>query len=422
MSEQFLEINSKAAKGRILLICMMIFALVFAWLSVRWQFGAMLGELTSVSDPNLKTAAEAAKNLAPDNPSANWLAANADSSGEQTADYETVVRLAPNDFRWWIELGRAAEQDGNLKKAEQAFRRAAELAPEYAYPRWQLGNFYLRQNRGDEAFTELKKAADSNDTYPAQVFAIAWDFYGQDSAKLVQIAGDSVNAKKGLVNFYIAKDRPADALGVFNSLPDAERKTVNNFTKLLTELTFQKRFFKAAEEFAAQSGIDADAKIGAITNGGFEREISAADATYFNWKLNPAEKIEIKTDATQKREGSRSLRVVFTGFANSYLGNVVQFVAVEPNGKYRLSFWAKAENLKSAGTPNIEIVNANDDKMIVAGKPLAVGSSDWQATELEFTAPENCQGITVKIGRAFCGEQCPISGTLWLDDFKLVKN
>ncbi len=422
MSENFLELNSKAVKGRILLISAAIFALIFLWFAARWQFGSMLGELTSLSDPNLKAAAEAAKSLAPDSPSANWLAANADSSGEQTANYETVVRLAPNNFRWWIELGRAAEQDGNLDKAEKSLRRAAELAPEYADPRWQLGNFYLRQNRGGEAFAELKKAADNNDLYPAQVFATAWDFYAQDSAKLNQIAGNSVNAKKGLVSFYIAKDRPADALEVFNTLPDEDRKTVNNYTKLLTELTFQKRFFKTAEEFAAQSGIDAEAKIGTLSNGGFEREIVSADATYFNWKLTPAEKIEIKTDATQKREGNRSLRVVFTGFAGSYVGNVIQFAAVEPNGKYRLSFSAKTENLKSAGTPNIEIVNANDDQMIAASKPLANGSSDWQTTELEFAAPENCQGITVKIGRAFCGEQCAISGTLWLDDFRLVKN
>ena len=36
-----------------------------------------------------------------------------------------------------------------------------------------------------------------------------------------------------------------------------------------------------------------------------------------------------------------------------------------PNKKYRLSFWVKTENLKSAGTPDLEIVNANQVKLAI---------------------------------------------------------
>src|SRR5437667_194962 len=66
--------------------------------------------------------------------------------------FEDTVRLSPYDYRWWIDLGHSLEQAEKLDRAESAFKRSVELAPYYAFPHWQLGNFYLRQKRGDEAF------------------------------------------------------------------------------------------------------------------------------------------------------------------------------------------------------------------------------------------------------------------------------
>lgn len=422
MSEQIQIINSKTVKARFITILAIILTLIFAWFAVRNQIGDMLADLTSPGDPNVQAAAAAAKGFAPNDPLANWLAASVGKNEDAIPAFEQVVRLAPYDFRWRVELARAYEQAGETEKAEQSFKRAVELAPAYAYPRWQAGNFYLRQNRGDEAFAELKKASVNNDLYPEQVFAIAWDYYNQNIGKINEIAGDSLDAKKGLIKFYINKNRPADALDVFNTISAADKIADPVFSKFITEISFQKRFFRASQEFARQSGIDAESKNGAITNGGFEREIVEPDATYFNWKLVSSEKLGIKTDATQKHEGNRSLRVVFSGFADAYTGNVRQFAAVEPSGKYHLSFWVRTENLKSAGLPNVEIINADDDKSIAVSKSFPGGSNDWQQVEIDFAAPENCEGVTVKIGRAYCGEQCTIYGTIWLDDFKLAKN
>ena len=92
--------------------------------------------------------------------------------------FEETVRLSPHDFRWWIEYGRALERAGHPDQAEPAFLEAIWLAPNYAYPHRQLGNFYLRQGRGDEAFTELRLTTTNNQTYRNQVFALAWDYFG----------------------------------------------------------------------------------------------------------------------------------------------------------------------------------------------------------------------------------------------------
>jgi hypothetical protein len=35
--------------------------------------------------------------------------------------------------------------------------------------------------------------------------------------------------------------------------------------------------------------------------------------------------------------------------------------------------------------------------------------------------PAGCDGVTIRTVREPCGEICPISGTMWLDNFSLEK-
>jgi tetratricopeptide (TPR) repeat protein len=421
--------ESKNIKAQVVLVAAAVFALVFGWFAVTRQLGSMLAELTPPSSPSAEQIADAAVNYAPRDPLSKWLEASAERNiptsekiNSSLVLFEEVVRLSPFDFRWWVELGRAYEQAENYEKAENAFKRAVELAPAYVYPRWSLGNFYLRQNRGDEAFAELKKATLGNTIYREQVYSIAWDYFDRDTAKIEEIAGDSVENRLTLVKFYAVKERAADSLRIWNSLSEEEKNLDPGYAKIVAQGLYDKRFYRSAVEFARQIGTDPEAKAETITNGGFEKPIGDPKETYFGWKIYPAEKAEIKTDVTQKKEGSRSLRVLFTGYSGVNFYNISQAVAVEPKKKYRLSFWLKTENLKSAGTPTVEIINANDDKIITASKPFPTGSNDWQEIALEFTAPENSEGIFVRTSRAFCGESCPIVGTFWIDDFKIVSS
>ena len=429
MKENISSIESKTIKGRVILIASLVFALVFAWFAVSRQIGDMFAEMTPPDAANARQVAETAAVLAPRNPLAAWLAAgvekntlSAEKNEKALALAEDVVRLSPFDFRWWIELGRTYEQAENYDRAEKAFVRAAALAPTYAYPHWQLGNFYLRRNRADEAFAELKKAVADNIVYREQVFSIAWDYYDQDIQKVEQLAGDSPDARTTLVRFYVNKNRAEDAVRVWNTLSEDEKARNEVYLRLIAQVIYEKRFFRSAIEFARQVGTDPDARIETVSNGGFEKNIGAPKDTYFGWKITSAEKVDIKTDSTQKKEGARSLRVVFTGYSGADLdGNIWQLAAMEPQTKYRVSFWLKTENLRSAGTPTIEIVNANDDKIIVSSKPFPVGSSDWQQITLDFATPENSEGILIRTSRAYCGEVCPIVGTFWLDDFRISK-
>ncbi len=417
------QMSVRAAVGFVILL-----TLAFGWFAVRWQIGNMLAELTAPTDPNAKEIAALALRFSPGDPMANWLLAGTrrniftpEGVTETAKSYETIARISPNDYRWWTELGRAREQAEQDDAAEAAYRRAVEIAPHYVYPRWQLGNFFLRQNRSDEAFAELKKTAASDSVYRNQVFSIVWDYYEKDTARLEEIAGDSSSIRAGLAKFYASKQRAEDSLRVWNTLSDEEKSANTAIAKVIAEAFYEKRIFRQSQEFIRELGIEPEARFETVQNGGFESPFGTLKQTYFGWKVVPQEKLEVKFDPSQKHEGRRGLRVSFSGYSEPNLYNIYQYVTVQVAAKYRLTFWLRTENLKSGGTPALEIYNAADDKMIVQSEAFPTGTTDWQQVTLDFTAPANTEAVAIRTIRTFCGAECPIIGTIWYDDFKLEK-
>jgi tetratricopeptide (TPR) repeat protein len=370
-----------------------------------------------------------AVSLAPSDPIANWFAASTEKDiftpekvEKSIAQYENAVRLAPNDFRWWIELGRAYEQAERPEKAETALLRAVELAPHYTFPHWQLGNFYLRQGRDTEAFAELKKAAENNTLYREQVFSIAWDFYEKHTARLELLAGNSSEARASLAKFYAAKERPEDSLRIWETLSADQRQEHEAVAKIIAQALFDKKFYRSSAKFVSSLGIESNAKAETVENAGFEAELRGGEEKiYFGWRVLALEKVRVDRDRNQKREGVFSLRVVFTGFSGIELYNLSQIAALSPETRYRLSFWVRTENLKSAGTPTFEVVNAVDNRIVAVSKAFPNDTNDWQKIEIEFTQPAGSEGAIFRLGRAYCGDACPIVGTIWLDDFNLEK-
>jgi tetratricopeptide (TPR) repeat protein len=425
---QIITVDTRSLPVRAGLVALIFFALIFGWFAITRQLGNMLAELTSPTDSNAAELAALSKKLAPSDPLTSWLTASAagqtfaPANGENPLDdYKETVRLSPFDYRWWIELARAYEQADNAELAEQSYKRAIEIAPAYTYPRWQLGNFYLRQNRSDEAFAELKNAAQKNPVYRMQVFSVIWDFYGQDTTRLEQIAGELPEVKTTLVQFYAGKGRAEDSLRIWNTLSDEEKKEASPFARVVAQSLYEKKFFRSAIGFVSSLGIEPKAKPETVQNGGFEDPISYSDYIYFGWKIAPNEKMEINLDGAQKSEGARSLRVTFKGYNDPHLNNIYQTVVINPGETYTLSFRLKTENLKSAGTPVLDIVNTKDDKIIAASKPFPAGTNDWQEVKIEFTAPAGSEAVSLRTARVFCGDACPLVGTFWYDDFRLVK-
>jgi tetratricopeptide (TPR) repeat protein len=428
VAEQIKFIGTKNAKGKIIAIWLIVLALIFGWFSVSWQIGNMLASLTPPNAPNAKEIAEVAKSLSSRDPMTNWFLGSInnddftpDGLTKSVEMLEQTVRNAPYDYRFWMELGRGYERAERYEQAEKAFQRAVDLAPNYSAVHWQLGNFYLRQDRKTEAIAELRKSAETSSIYSMQVFGTAWDYFDKDTKKLNELAGNQMNVRADLAKFYASKELASESLQIWNTLLPEEKQAKQDVAKIIAQALYEKRFYRSAISFVHQLAIEPEAKAETIQNGGFESPIAEdANKAYFNWKISRLDKVEIKLDSGEKREGKRSLRVNFNGFTGIEVKNIAQVVAVESGKHYVLSFWIKTDNLKSAGTPTIEIVNANDFKIIPTTSPaFPTGTNDWGQVKIEFNAPSSSEGVWIRLDRAYCGDACPIVGTIWLDEFKL---
>lgn len=415
-------------RARVVVGVVIILTLVFAWFATRWQISEMVASIVRRDDPNAVQLADLALRLAPSNPSASKLRAqigeDPTSPDARTAVEiaEETVRLAPNDYRWRLELARMLAQDQQLERAEVELKRAAELAPTYAAVSWHYGNFLLRQERVDEAFAQLKIATAGNGFYRKQVFSLTWEYFGKDVSRLEELAGINTQSRTELAYFFAARGRAEDALRNWKMLSDEEKASNESFLKVMAQGVFEQGHFPQALEFEKQLGLDEEVEAEVITNGSFERNPNSETRSRFSWQtLRNIQKLEIASDQNVKHTGNRSVRVTFRGFDQPLLTTLSQIVVVIPQQRYRLRVWVRTENLKSAGTPMIEVAAACDNKGIARSQPFATGSNDWQEITLDFTAPADCGAISIRTVRQYCGEDCPITGTFWYDDFELQK-
>ena len=415
-------IDTRSSTVRVILAVSILAAVAFAWFAVRWQIGNLLATLTQETDPNIAAVAGIATNWAPGDPAAFSLKAAAGDPAATISSLENAVRLAPYDFRWRTELGRAYEQDEQFGNAEEQLKKGVELAPSYSSAHWHLGNFYLRQEQTDKAVAELKIAAENNIIYREQVFSLVWDFSNKDPAQLETLAGDRPDLLAREAYFFAARGRAEESLRNWNRLSEADKIKNTPLARAMALGLFDQRHFPQALEFAKQYGAEIEAAAETITNGSFEKPVGDNEESRFGWRIARNDpKFEAVADSRVKHEGNRSLRVTFKGFNRAALANIFQTVVVHPGGRYRLRVWVRTENLRSAGMPVIEIVNANDEKPVARSQTFPAGSNDWQQIEVDFTVPANCTGIIIRTIREFCGEDCPITGIFWYDDFEISR-
>lgn len=415
--------------ARIVSIIAIAAVCAFCWFAVRTQIGSLLAEVTSPSRDDALDVAEFAADLAPRDPRPPWLAATKLRQSFTPADLERSVslleeatRLAPNDYLMWTELARGYEQSERFDDAERALRRSIELAPAYAIPHWQMGNFLLRQDRIDEAKVELKRTTETSSAYRDQVYTLAWDFFGKDPARVEELASDSADARANLASFYAQRDAGRDSLRIWNTLSPEQKNYYGFIAKGMARRLYETGFVREALAVARDVGLAKDAQDETVNNGGFEKFIGDYQDTLFGWMIFRGDsKFDASPDSQVKAEGNRSLRVVFRNYVKADLYNIAQIVTVEPSRKYRLTFKLRTDNLRSGGAPYLQIAAVKTNSELAKSEPFPIGSNDWQEIALDFTVPDGVEGVEIRTLRINCGDECPIAGTFWYDDFRLVR-
>jgi hypothetical protein len=232
--------------------------------------------------------------------------------------------------------------------------------------------------------------------------------------------GDSPQVRAALAPFYAVKGKPNDAVRVWRSLTPEQKEEFRIEGEVAARALYEKQNYRASLDLLRDLGVEAP-DLGQVENGSFEGEITNSQENFIGWRAQKVKGVDVTLDAGQRKEGKRSLRLTFNGFSAPNLQVATQYVAVESGARYRLTFWVKTAELKSGGTPFLEVVDARTTKALGASQPFQGGTQDWQQKSVEFTAPSDAEAILIRTARQFCGENCPIVGVVWYDEFKLER-
>jgi tetratricopeptide (TPR) repeat protein len=419
------------AGTRWLLLAPALLAILGAWFAVRWYVGNTVAEYApAVEDGGLDMARLAAR-WAPDDPLTHWrLGAleekvfSAENLADAVREYQMAVTLSPNDYRYWMELGRALEAAGDPDNAEKASRRAVELAPAYSHPRWQFGNVLLREGKMAEAFEQLGHAAEADNLMRPQVFDLAMRVFEGNVDEIARVACTSPSARMQFAIYLVAAKSFDDGMRMWNSTSAADRKQLIDLSKEMRRTLMDAKQYHYA--LALMREIEPEGNLPQpeqFWNGGFENDLKVGSANTFDWVVDSRGSAQVGLDSNA-HSGQKSLRILLRAPRTLDNIHVSQTIAVEPGARYRLECYVRTEDLVSASTPGLAVSDAFDGAILAGTLALPTGTNDWKKVTLDFTANAKHDGITVGFFRNPCSgdaQLCPIFGTVWYDDFNLQR-
>jgi Tetratricopeptide repeat len=431
MVQEVAQISVRRVPVRILLILLLLAAGFWSYYVVRWYIGNTLAEYFSPTDSGIQVA-NMAESMAPNDPLTHWRIAQVsqktlplDQQAAAIAEYEKAVSLSPYDYRFWMSLGTAHEQSGDPVKAELALKQAVALAPSYAYPHWFLGNLYLRNARYNEAFAELRRAAEADSDLLPQLFNLSWEVYNADPEALKNSVGQNSEVKAKFALYLLTQKRFEEGMRLWNVLSSDEKKA-NKATaeSIVTTLKNESKFHDALQVWNDIAGEIFRPKIGEIFDGGFEEPIAYALDTVFGWQAKNIAQMQIALDTNKSHSGSRSLRLFFQVRSNIEGINVSQLVPVQAATEYDFECHVATDKLETGSAPVVQILDANTSQSLFNSSQAPGGTNDWTRINASFKTSDKTEAILIKIIRGPCAEDvpvCPIYGSVWYDDFSLKR-
>ncbi len=386
----------------------------------RIGYARLLGNYASLTG-NLP-AADKAVGVAPLDPQLHRIRASVLYQQEQFPEAEQELQLAvslrPRDDYLWLELALLRDEIGN-PGALAAFDQSVRLAPFYAHPSWQRGNFLLRVGRYNEAFSDLRLAASSRAELVPSLIDLAWGISKSNLQVTEQWAGISNSHMRLAFARFLAKQGKAkEAIEQYRAAGTvsgpARRELMEVF---ITTNAFREAYevWKGIEN--AGSGSD----VTAVYDGGFE-DAGGFESAAFGWRFSTGlQEAKLALDGKDAHEGRQSLLVQFAGNSDPNVPLVSQFLLVEPGKRYRIKFAARAEELVSGDLPVVTVSDASGAKKRLGESPmLRLPSNDWQTFSFEFRTEAATRTVDMNLVRDKCpGGNCPIFGSLWLDSFSI---
>ena len=356
----------------------------------------------------------------PDNPRASEIRGllflrNGDPRSAVEA-FESAAALRRNSFLLWLRLGYARYKSHDIGGAEEAYRRALQLAPNYSQTNLYMGKMLLETGRQDKAFPFLSKAAEyDNDLYP-QVLHLARLSYSDDPLAIENAVWPvSASGRLTVARYFLRHSFMTPNLKTYftsSGLSESEKDEV------IRSLIGNGNFRDARSVWISKTG----APDTPIFDGGFE-QITQSDESGFGWQVNQrVSASSVARDQHAVHSGSGALKIKFTGGVQVNTPIVSQLAYVEPHRKYLLRLFVRVPEMISAGLPAIVVSGPGSEEVLGRSALINATGGEWVETKVDFVSGDS-PVANISLQRTACAaDPCPIFGELSLDDFSLSEN
>ena len=389
------------------------------WLSYQIGYGRLLAKYASLTGN--AAAGDKAVQFSPLDAQVHSARAatfyNAGLASEAAQELERAVSLRPRDDHLWLQLA-VLRDELHHRKALGAFDEAVRRAPFYGHPKWQRGNYLLRNGSYDDAFADLRFAAASNLSLVPSLIDLAWGVSRGNPQLTEQWAGITDDRKRvAFARFLASHGKAREALEQFRSTRVAPLQARR---ELMADLIGAQAF---REAFEIWRGMEPpDDRFTTVHDGGFEVS-NTLDDSGFGWRFaHSSQGARMSLDANQPFAGKQSLVVTFIGYSEPTTALLSQLLLVEANRHYEVKFDARAENLVTGGLPVITVADAGGNKNVLGqSHPILFESPAWQSLSFDFRT-DNETAVELRLQRKPCNNlPCPIFGSLWLDNFTIAE-
>lgn len=412
------------------LVALAVVCVAAAWFFMKWNLANMIASAMNTELPEARLVADPLVQMSPDDPQTHLAAArifeqtfDAGDLTRSVAEYKAATDLSPNNYLLWLELGKARDGSGDVSSAEDAFRRALELAPNYAAVQWAYGNSLIRHGKPDEGFALIAKAAAANRDYSNPAVATAMQIFDGDVSQVRKILGDTPETNAALASVLAAQTKFDDAGEAWSKLAAEDKRTKYKATgdKLIEQFAAAKKYQLAAR-VTADLAPDGGEKpvVGEISNGGFENSIKLRGAGIFEWQIADGPAPQIGLTEGERHAGKYSLFISFNSNEPAAFRNVTQTVAVAPGAAYEFEAFYRSD-LKTLAVLKWEIADAVTGTAI-ASTPAIISAADWTSLKAKFTVPATSDGVIIRLIREGCaGATCAAGGKLSFDDLSIKR-
>jgi tetratricopeptide (TPR) repeat protein len=339
--------------------------------------------------------------------------------------YKIAASLDPHSAETWLGLGSAYESRSDLAQARNAFLHAKKSYQLSAEVSWQYGNFLLRQGELQPAFSEMRRAVESDHTHGGEAFSRSLRVEPNVDQILDRVLPPNRDVYVDVISDQIADGQTDIALQVWNRLFAIQpRVPLRDVYPLIGALRNSQRIADARsvwDQAVVLAGMaELQGPLGSVLwDGGFESGVTGVG---YSWFFSEGlRNMQISIDVQEKHSGNHSLRLTFDGQSIVTSTDICHYVPVQPSSSYRFSAWLKTRAITTDQGIRFQLRSLGTEDRSVAVTPEVHGSEPWTRIEIPWSSGKDVQEVQVCLVRSLSDQlENKIKGTTWIDDVALV--